>query len=88
MERLSYGSHRAATAESNWILMGGCGWLYDALPKQVVWRPRLAVDKGLAPSSLSLATDTKRLATDKQSVWQQTFFFFFFFVVVCTTEGR
>ena len=28
--------------------------------------------KGLAPSSPSLATDTKRLATDKQLVWQQT----------------
>ena len=21
-----------------------CGWLYDALPMQAVWRPRLAVD--------------------------------------------
>ena len=28
----------------NWILMVGYGWLYDALPKQAVWRPRLAVD--------------------------------------------
>ena len=28
----------------------------------------------------SLATDTKRLATDKKSVWQQTIFFFFFFL--------
>ena len=31
----------------------GCGWLYDALPKQAVWRPRLAVDG----RSLGLATD-------------------------------
>ena len=29
-------------------------------------------NKGLAPSSPSLATDTKRLATEKQLVWQQT----------------
>ena len=44
----------------------------------------LQTNRGLAPPSPSLATDTKRLATDKQSVWQQTICFS---VVVSTTEG-
>ena len=35
----------------------------------------LQTNRGLSPPSPSLATDTKRLATDKQSVWQQAIFF-------------
>ena len=52
---------------------GGSGLYFISLFVISSWQQ---ANKGLAPPSPSLATDTKRLATDKQSVWQQIFFFF------------